>query len=63
MLFRSDYELSILDMSGRVVYRTSVSAIEGYNQKDLNLDTMVKGTYIVSLKGNSLVTQTRLIIE
>ena len=59
----SDYDLVVLDMSGRVVEKQNVSSLEGYNQKELNLESLVKGTYIISLKGAGLVTQTRLIIE
>jgi hypothetical protein len=58
-----DYELAIMDMSGRIVEKHIVNSIEGYNQKELNLEYLVKGTYIISLKGAGLVTQTRLIIE
>jgi hypothetical protein len=59
----SDYTLNIFDMSGRLVDSYVLNAIEGFNQKELNLESLVKGTYIVSLKGNGLVTQTRLILE
>lgn len=59
----SDYVLTIYDMSGRVIDTYTLNATEGYNQKELNLETLVKGTYIVSLKGSGLVTQTRLVIE
>jgi hypothetical protein len=59
----SDYTLSIFDIAGRLVDTYLLNAFEGYNQKELNLETLVKGTYIVSLKGNGLVTQTKLIVE
>jgi hypothetical protein len=59
----SDYTLNIYDMSGRLVDSYVLNAIEGFNQKELNLESLVKGTYIVSLKGSGLVTQTRLILE
>jgi len=59
----SDYTLNIFDMSGRLVDSYALNAIEGFNQKELNLESLVKGTYIVSLKGNGLVTQTRLVLE
>jgi hypothetical protein len=59
----SDYTLNIFDMSGRLVDSYVLNAIEGFNQKELNLESLVKGTYIVSLKGSGLVTQTRLILE
>ncbi|MFN5346751.1 MAG: T9SS type A sorting domain-containing protein [Bacteroidota bacterium] len=59
----SDYTLNIFDMSGRLIETYVLNATEGYNQKELNLEGLVKGTYIVSLKGNGLVTQTRLILD
>ena len=59
----SDYLLTIYDMSGRVIDTYTLNAIEGYNQKELSLETLQTGTYIVSLKGNGLITQTRLIVE
>jgi hypothetical protein len=59
----SDYTLAIFDIAGRLVDTYLLNAFEGYNQKELNLETLVKGTYIVSLKGNGLVTQTKLIVE
>jgi hypothetical protein len=59
----SDYLLTIYDMSGRVIDTYTLNAIEGYNQKELSLETLLTGTYIVSLKGNGLITQTRLIVE
>jgi hypothetical protein len=59
----SDYLLTIYDMSGRAIDTYTLYATEGYNQKELSLESLVKGTYVISLKGNGLVTQTRLIIE
>jgi hypothetical protein len=59
----SDYLLTIYDMSGRLIDTYTLNAIEGYNQKELSLETLLTGTYIVSLKGNGLITQTRLIVE
>ncbi|MFM7015973.1 MAG: T9SS type A sorting domain-containing protein [Bacteroidota bacterium] len=59
----SEYVLTVLDMAGREVERLVVNSIEGYNQTELNLQSLVKGTYIIALKGNGLVTQTRLIVE
>ena len=50
-------------MSGRVIDTYTLNAIEGYNQKELSLEKLLTGTYIVSLKGNGLITQTRLIVE
>ncbi|MGI4870485.1 MAG: beta strand repeat-containing protein [Janthinobacterium lividum] len=54
------YQVSLLDLTGRVVLRQSV---EGAGQTALSLDALASGSYLVQVTGNGLNTTLRLTRE
>jgi hypothetical protein len=55
--------LTVSDLSGRVLRMIPVSAVEGENKVNLELTDVSTGVYILTLKGNSDISQTRVVIE
>jgi hypothetical protein len=58
-----NYMLTVSDLSGRVLRMIPVSAVEGENKVNLELTDVSTGVYILTLKGNSDISQTRVVIE
>jgi sulfate adenylyltransferase subunit 1 (EFTu-like GTPase family) len=58
-----NYLLTVSDLSGRVLRMIPVSAVEGENKVNLELTDVSTGVYVLTLKGNSDVSQTRIVIE
>jgi hypothetical protein len=46
-----NYELEVLDLTGRILYRETVKNHTGYYRKDLNLNRQPAGMYMVRLTG------------
>ena len=58
------YSLKVVDMIGKVLISESLSVVEGYNMKEVNLEGMSKGIYLVSVQTEEGSAQTlRLIVE
>lgn len=52
------YSFKVVDAIGKVMVNETITAVAGYNQKDINLEGVAKGIYFVSLQteGNSVQT-------
>ena len=66
--FNSDrdakYSLKVVDVIGRVLISENISAVEGYNMKEINLENVAKGLYLVSVQTEGGQAQTlRLVVE
>ena len=66
--FNSDrtakYSLKVVDMIGKVLISENVSVVEGYNTKEINLENVAKGIYLISVQTEGGNAQTlRLIVE
>ena len=58
------YSLKVVDMIGKVLISENVSVVKGYNTKDINLENMAKGIYLISVQTEEGNAQTlRLIVE
>ena len=58
------YTLKVVDMIGKVLINEALPVIEGYNTKDINLENLSKGIYIISVQTEEGNAQTlRLIVE
>jgi hypothetical protein len=58
------YSLKVVDMIGRVMISENVSAVEGFNSKEINLENVAKGIYLISVQTEGDEAQTlRLIVE
>jgi hypothetical protein len=54
----SNVTVTMTDVLGRVVSNKQVQAVEGLNRLDVNLNSVAKGIYILTLQeGNNIVTQ------
>lgn len=56
-------QVTILDASGRVVFETSIEKNQGFFKKDLNLQQLNSGTYLVNLKVGSHSETKKLILN
>ncbi|MFN8153723.1 MAG: MopE-related protein [Bacteroidia bacterium] len=57
------FTLSLIDLSGRVIYTTGGQTQEGMNQQEINLDQLSSGMYYVSLNSETFHQQIRLMVE
>ena len=61
---RSNYSLKVFDMIGKIIILENISAEEGYNSVELNLENVVKGIYFISLESENSEDKTlRLIVK
>jgi len=61
---KAQYSLIVTDLLGKVIYNEMVNASEGYNMTEINLSGVVKGVYLVSLRGEDGSAQTiRLVVQ
>ena len=66
--FNSDrsakYSLKIVDMIGKVLISENLSVVAGYNTKEINLENVSKGIYMISVQTEDGNAQSlRLIVE
>ncbi|MFN8154279.1 MAG: T9SS type A sorting domain-containing protein [Bacteroidia bacterium] len=59
----SDYNVVLLDLSGRVVRSERVSALEGMNSMVWDMSTYQSGTYILTILGEKGKSQLRIVVE
>ena len=58
------YSLRVVDMIGKVLISQDVAVVEGYNTKEINLENVAKGIYLISVQTEEGNAQTlRLIVE
>jgi len=58
------YSMKVVDMIGKVLINETLSVVEGYNMKEINLENMSKGIYMISVQTEEGNAQTlRLIVE
>jgi len=56
--------MRVMDMLGNVLISESISAVEGPNTKDLNMDRFAKGVYFISIQTENNDSQTlRIVVE
>ena len=66
--FNSDrnenYLIKVADMTGRIILSERISAVEGYNEKEINLEKVSKGLYMISVRSEAGETKVlRLVVE
>ncbi|MES2837448.1 MAG: endonuclease [Bacteroidota bacterium] len=59
----SNLAIEIKDVSGRVVYNTSLPVKSGVNQATVNVEKFAKGVYFISTLNEEINNVTRIIIE
>ncbi len=58
------YTVRVIDIVGRTIYLDAVPAIEGYNMREINLESVNKGLYFVSVQTEGKEAQTiRIVVE
>ena len=61
---RSDkYTLQIISITGKIVHNEMVDAIEGINEKEIDLTNLAKGIYILILQSENVKEQKRIIVQ
>jgi hypothetical protein len=55
--------INLMDISGRIVFTTSIESVIGDNQFQLNLYDFAKGMYMVIIKNDDGMMQKRIIIQ
>jgi len=59
-----NYVIKVIDVLGKTMVFESISAVEGYNMKEIDLTGVAKGMYFVTLQAEGMESQTlRLIVE
>ena len=59
----SEYTITLMEMTGNVVYTTSHHALQGDNNIELDLSRFAKGIYMIQLSGQGGQQMTWLVIE
>jgi len=49
-LVKTDYNVAVTDMQGRVILRTTLNAVEGATVKEINAASLKQGTYFVKIQ-------------
>ena len=58
------YSIRVFDVTGRVMIIESISAVVGYNTKEINLENVAKGIYMVSIQSEGMEAKTlRIVVE
>ena len=58
------YSLKVVNVIGSLMIDDSISALEGYNMKEINLENVAKGLYFISLQTEGAEAKTlRIIVE
>ena len=59
-----NYTIKIIDVLGKIILSEKISAVEGYNKKEINLENASKGIYIISVQTDDGDIKTmRLLVE
>jgi len=59
----SDVQIVVYDISGRMINTSSYQATKGLNNYSLNVSTLAKGIYVLSLNNGSTILNHKLIID
>ena len=60
----SNYVMRVVDVIGQVLISERISAVEGYNEKEINLEKVSKGLYVVFVQAEGgEIKSLRLIVE
>ena len=58
------YSLKVIDLLGNVLITEELSAVEGYNSKEIDLKNISKGIYIVNVQSEGINSRSlRLVVE
>ena len=58
------YSLKVIDLLGNVLITEELSAVEGYNSKEIDLKNISKGIYIVNIQSEGINSRSlRLVVE
>jgi hypothetical protein len=58
-----DYRLSIVDLSGRLMFAQEIDILSGVSQMDFDLSGYAAGMYLVSLENGQEIQNIRLVVE
>jgi hypothetical protein len=58
-----DYRLSIVDLSGRLMFAQEIDILSGVSQMDFDLGGYAAGMYLVSLENGQEIQNIRLVVE
>ena len=59
----TDYSISLMDLQGRVITSQELTNATGTQLITLTTSTVAKGSYIVSIKSNGMVTTANVVIK
>jgi len=59
----ADFNLKLVDISGRTIMNERGTAANGLNQREMNVSQMASGIYFVVIETNSVVEQIKMIVE
>ena len=59
----ADFNLKMVDVTGRVLMSERGTAVDGLNQKDITVNHMAAGVYFVMIETNGINEQIRVIVE
>ena len=63
-LISARYSLKVVDVIGKILVNRDLTAVEGQNEMDINLENVAKGLYFISLQQENGESETlRLVVE
>ena len=60
---RADIKVSVLDITGKILKEQTYIATPGINEFMLNLGSLPRGIYMISVQSGSLVSKKRIVLE
>ena len=58
-----DMTIRMMDITGRIIYSTSLTAIIGENQHQINLSDFAKGVYLIGLQNSNGLVQKKMVVN
>ncbi len=59
----ADFNLKMIDITGRIIMNERGTAVEGNNQRELNAGGIAAGVYFIQIETGNVTEQIRLVIE
>lgn len=59
----ADFNLKMVDISGRTIMTERGTAANGLNQREVNVSEMASGIYFIMIETNNVVEQVKMIVE
>ena len=58
-----NYNIRLIDVTGRIIQATNYTSVIGENQYQLNLSSVAKGVYTIILQNGTTLLQSKIVVQ